>query len=137
YYSESKLFAALFGIPRNCLPSDSTAFSAASVDSGGRKSPVILPAVFAARFLLHLAELSHCMGLVLGHLPERLHPAARIVIGIRRESPGSRGEHEHHSGSDAPQSRFHGVTPVRENVYASHLVPRCGPVHPTSMHSSR
>ncbi len=28
YYSESKLFAALFGIPRKCLPSDWAAFSA-------------------------------------------------------------------------------------------------------------
>jgi uncharacterized protein (DUF2236 family) len=28
YYGESKLFAALFGIPRDCLPSDWTAFAA-------------------------------------------------------------------------------------------------------------
>jgi uncharacterized protein (DUF2236 family) len=28
YYSESKLFAALFGIPQNCLPSDWAAFAA-------------------------------------------------------------------------------------------------------------
>jgi len=62
---------------------------------------LIAPAVFAARLLLRPAELSHRMDLVLGHFPERLRPAARIVIGIRRENSGSRVEHQHHSGSEA------------------------------------